>query len=491
MHRSLYTAAALAVALSTSSCSSLQPLSLHLASDAAGVDGLRSIEFSGTGRWYQFGQAPNPDLPWPPFHLKNYTADIDYDTASARVQITRSQVIEPGRNRPAPVEQKADQYISGATAWNLAQPAANAANPAPVVNPQPAAVEERRAEIWASPQGFLKAALAHHAKSETVDGGAEVSFSLGGKYRYVGTLNAKNQLTSVKTWIDNPVLGDTLVETYYSDYKDFGGIQFPSHIVRNQGGYPVLDINVSSVKANPKVDISVPQEAAKAPKVLVNANKLANGVYYLTGGTHHSVAIEQTDHIVVIEAPLNEERSQAVIAKLKETIPGKPIKYLINTHAHFDHAGGLRTFVDEGATIVTHQPNQAYYQKIWTNPHSIHPDRLAKSSKPANFESFTGKRVLTDGKRSIEIHSLADNSHNDAFVLVYLPAEKILIEADAYTPLAANAPLPAVPNPYSVNLYENIQKLKLDVGQIAALHGPRVATLADLRSAIGISRASR
>ena len=491
MQRSLYTAAALAVALSTSSCSSLQPLSLHLASDSAGVDGLRSIEFSGTGRWYQFGQAPNPDLPWPPFHLKNYTADIDYDTASARVQIARSQVIEPGRNRPVPVEQKFDQYISGATAWNLTQPAANATNPVPVVNPQPAAVEERRAEIWASPQGFLKAAVDHHAKSEAVGDGAEVSFTLGGKYRYVGTLNAKNQLTSVKTWIDNPVLGDTLVETRYSDYKDFGGIQFPSHIVRNQGGYPVLDINVSSVKANPKVDISVPQEAAKAPKVLVNANKLAGGVYYLTGGTHHSVAIEQKDHIVVIEAPLNEERSQAVIAKLKETIPGKPIKYLINTHAHFDHAGGLRTFVDEGATIVTHQPNQAYYQKIWTNPHGIHSDRLAKSNKQANFESFTGKHVLTDGKRSIEIHSLADNSHNDAFVLVYLPAEKILIEADAYTPLAANAPLPTAPNPYSVNLYENIQKLKLDVDQIAALHGPRVAALADLRNAIGISRVSR
>lgn len=494
MHRSLYTAAALAVALSISSCSSLQPLSLHLASDAAGVDGLRSIEFSGTGRWYQFGQAPNPDLPWPPFHLKNYTADIDYDTASARVQITRSQVIEPGRNRPAPVEQKVDQYISGATAWNLAPPTANATNPAPVINPQPAAVEERNAEIWASPQGFLKAALAHHATSETSEtagDSTEVSFTLGGKYRYVGTLNAKNQLTSVKTWIDNPVLGDTLVETYYSDYKDFGGIQFPSRIVRNQGGYPVLDINVSSVKANPKVDISIPQEAAKAPKVLVNANKLADGVYYLTGGTHHSVAVEQKDHIVVIEAPLNEERSQAVIAKLKETTPNKPIKYLINTHAHFDHAGGLRTFVDEGATIVTHQPNQAYYQEIWTNPHSIHPDRLAKSNKSANFESFTGKHVLTDGKRNIEIHSLADNSHNDAFVLVYLPAEKILIEADAYTPLAANAPLPAAPNPYSVNLYENIQKLKLDVDQIAALHGPRVATLADLRSAIGISRASR
>ncbi|WP_256361128.1 hypothetical protein [Methylomonas koyamae] len=98
---------------------------------------------------------------------------------------------------------------------------------------------------------------------------------------------------------------------------------------------------------------------------------------------------------------------------------------------------------------------------------------------------------MSDGKRSIEIHSLADNSHNDAFIAVYLPKEKILVEADAYTPLAANAPAPSSPNPYSVNLYQNIQKLKLDVKQIAALHGPRVVTLADLRNAIGITKAAR
>ena len=188
-------------------------------------------------------------------------------------------------------------------------------------------------------------------------GGIEVSFTLGDKYRYTGIVNASNQVTQVSTWIDNPILGDTLVETKFTDHKDFGGIQFPSRIVRNQGGHPVLDINVASVKSNPNVEIKIPQDLAKAPDVVVKSEKLADGVYYLTGGTHHSVAIDQIDHIAIVEAPLNEERSQAVIAKAKELIPNKPIYYLINTHAHFDHAGGLRTFVDEGATIVTHQPN--------------------------------------------------------------------------------------------------------------------------------------
>ncbi|MGZ5028712.1 MAG: MBL fold metallo-hydrolase, partial [Methylobacter sp.] len=148
-------------------------------------------------------------------------------------------------------------------------------------------------------------------------------------------------------------------------------------------------------------------------------------------------------------------------------------------------------FVDEGSTIVTLQPNQPYYEKVWAQPHTINPDRLAKSNKSAKFESFTGKHVLSDGKRTIEIYSLDGNSHNDAFVLVYLPKEKILVEADAFTPTAANVPPPAKANPYSVNLYQNIQKLKLDVGQIAALHGPRVVTLADLRSAIGQPTAAR
>jgi hypothetical protein len=92
--------------------------------------------------------------------------------------------------------------------------------------------------------------------------------------------------------------------------------------------------------------------------------------------------------------------------------------------------------------------------------------------------------VLTDGQRRIEIHEIAGCGHNDAFALVYLPAEKILIEADAYTPAAATAPVPAVPNPYTLNLYQNIVKLKPDVERIAALHGPRLVTLDDLRAVV-------
>jgi glyoxylase-like metal-dependent hydrolase (beta-lactamase superfamily II) len=457
---------------------------LEAANAALGTAQINSIQFSGTGRWYQFGQAPNPTLPWPQFDVSSYTATVDYAAPAARVQMTRLQTVEPDRVRPTPVEQRPDQYVSGTTAWNMAPPAGAPAGTAPAAQPQPAAVEERVMEIWTTPHGFLKAAAANNATSQPAAGGSDVSFSVG-KNKYVGTINEQNDVVVVKTQIDNPVLGDTEVQFNYSDYKDFGGVRFPSRIVRVQGGHPVLDITVSAVTANPGLTAAVPTSAPAPAPVAVTVEKLADGVYYFKGGTHHSVVIDQKDHIVVVEGPQNEERSAAVIAKVKETIPNKPIRYLINTHVHFDHSGGLRTYVDEGATIVTHEMNKPYYETAWAAPRTLNPDKLAQSKKTATFETFTDKKVLTDGSRTIEIHQIAGGGHNDAFAMIYLPTEKILVEGDAYTPAAADAPPPAMPNPFSVNLNDNIQRLKLDVRQIAALHGPRLATMADLRTAIG------
>jgi glyoxylase-like metal-dependent hydrolase (beta-lactamase superfamily II) len=475
-------AAVLVTAATTVACGA-KAGTLQASADALGATDTRTIEYSGTGKWFQFGQAPNPTLAWPPFDVSAYTASINYEAPAARIQMTRKQVIEPGRVRPAPVDQKVDQYISSGAAWNVA--AAGGGTPAP----QPAAVEERTMEVWSTPQGFLKAAVANNATSQPAGAGSEVTFTAG-KNKYVGTINAENQVEKVQTWINTPVLGDTLVETTFSDYRDFNGVQFPAHIVRQQGGYPVLDLTVASVTKNGAVDLTAPEQARNAtiPAVNVATQKLADGVYYLTGGSHHSLAIDQRDHIVIVEGPQDEARSLAVIAKAKELIPSKPIKYLINTHAHFDHSGGLRTYVDEGATIVTHAMNRPYYEKAWSAPHSLSPDRLEQSRKSPIFETFLDKHVLTDGSRSIEIYPIQSSGHNDAFVMVYLPREKVLAEADAFTPTAADAPLPATPNPFTVNLYENIQRLKLDVRQIAALHGPRVTTMADLRAAIGQGR---
>ncbi|HEX5106927.1 MAG TPA: MBL fold metallo-hydrolase [Vicinamibacterales bacterium] len=484
MRRPTVLAVLLATAFTAAACG--HEATLQSSADALGAANLKSIEYTGTGRWYQFGQAASPKTSWPQFEVKSFTATINYETPAARVQMTRIQSITPGRVRPTPTEQRPDQYVSGTAAWNVAPPANSPPDTPAVPTSQPAAVAERTVEIWATPQGFLKAALANNATTTpTDDGGADVTFTADGR-TFKGRLNQNDEVVRVQTVIADPVLGDTPAEFRYSDYKDFGGIKFPTIIEREQGGHPVLELTVTDVKANAAADIAVPPQVSNAalPPIEATAERLADGVYYIKGGTHHSVAIDQGDHIVVVEAPQNEPRSLAVIEKVKSTIPKKPIRYLINTHHHFDHSGGLRTYVNEGATIVTHEMNKPYYEEAWKAPRTLTPDLLAKSGKTATFQTFNTNKLDLKGRHPIEVHMIQNSGHNDAFAMVFLPVEGILIEGDAYTPVAAGAPPPAMPNPYAVNLFDNIQRLKLNVRQIAALHGPRLATMADLRAAI-------
>jgi glyoxylase-like metal-dependent hydrolase (beta-lactamase superfamily II) len=191
------------------------------------------------------------------------------------------------------------------------------------------------------------------------------------------------------------------------------------------------------------------------------------------------VAIEMADHWVLVETPLNDARTQAVIDHVKALVPGKPIRYVINSHVHFDHAGGLRTAVADGATIVTQAGNVPFFERAFGTPNQIAPDRLTQSGKRATFLAVNDKATLSDGTRTIDIHRIADSVHNDTFLMVHLPKEKILVEADAYTPLAPGAQPPATPNANNVNLINNIERLKLQVDRIAPLHG-RVVPLADL-----------
>jgi glyoxylase-like metal-dependent hydrolase (beta-lactamase superfamily II) len=490
--RSWAIVALLTVAVTTLAQGNKPTGTLESAIAALGADHITSIEYSGSGKWYLFGQEPNPDLPPPGYDVSSYIATIDYVTATKRVQKLRRDAFDPGRLQPMPHEQRDDEYVAGDVGWIVGRPGGRATGAAVTNVPDAKNVEEHAMEIWVTPQGFLRAAAANHATSTpTTDGGSEVTF-MAGKHKYVGKINAENEVQKIHTWIDNPVLGDMLCEASFTDYRDFGGVMFPSRIVRTEGGKLRLDIVVSSVKANPEVLIPVPQEmrAAMSAPVKVTADKLAEGVYWIRGGQWHSVAIEQTDHIVVVDAPLDEARSLAVITKVKEIIPNKPIKYLINTHAHFDHAGGLRTYVDEGATIVTMPMNQAFYEWAWRAPHALNPDRLEKSKKTPKFEPIlNGKGVLSDGKRTIEIYQLVGTSHNDAMVMVYLPTEKMLIQVDAWNTEALTSPNwdtigGDFVNPNMVNLYQNILRLKLDVDKIVPLHGPRTATVAELRKAL-------
>ena len=451
-------------------------VALNASAKAMGVSDLRSIEFSGSGSSYNFGQAVSASQPWPRFVLRSYKADIDYAKPAWRQEMDRTQ---PDGSAPFGGFRNI-QLLSGADAWNVG------ANDMPAA--APANVTERQLQIWLTPAGFIKGALANNATMKKQGANTVVTFMTPDKHTVTGTIDAQNMVTKVETAIDNPVLGDMPWVATYSDYKSFGSVKFPAKIVQTQGGHPFLDLTVTDVKPNAAVAIDTPQSVknAQLPPVKVETVKVGDGVWYLMGGTHHSVVVEFTDYVVVVEGPLNEERSDAVIAETHKLAPNKPIRYLINTHNHFDHLGGVRTFVAAGATIITPSVNKEYYERIFAAPHTLSPDKLALSKKKAVVEGVATSRVITDGKQTIDVYVQPLAGHNDAMILVYLPNQKLLVEADAWTPPAGNAPPPpGPPNPFTVQLYDEVEKLKIDVKQIAALHGPGLRPIEDLKKAAG------
>jgi hypothetical protein len=124
--------------------------------------------------------------------------------------------------------------------------------------------------------------------------------------------------------------------------------------------------------------------------------------------------------------------------------------------------------------------NKPYYEKTFAAPHTLVPDALSKKPTAPTFETVTDKKVMSDGSKTLELHLVAGNVHNDGMLLAYLPKEKVLVEADLYTPPNPGAPLPNPMNPKK--LLENTDRLKLDYTRIAALHG-RLATKAELLKA--------
>ena len=345
------------------------------------------------------------------------------------------------------------------------------------------------------PYSFLRSAAAASdatVKSQSMGGKkyTVLSFTGPNKAAVRGYLNSDNLLEKVETKIDNTVLGDIPFETAFSDYKDFGGVKFPTHIVQKQGGYPVLDLTVTDVKPNAPANIASCARRPPPDAQAASSEKIADGVYLILGG-YAALAVDFKDYIVIVEGGQNDQRTEAVIAEAKRLIPNKPIKYVVNTHHHFDHSGGLRAYVAEGAIVVTQQINKPYYEKIWANPHTIAPDKLSQNPKKPKFETVGEKKIMTDGNHVIELYHQQNYGHNDGMLLVYLPKEKVLLEADGFNPPAQ--PLtqtPATISPYTANLEANIERLHLDVERIIPVHYPadnRKVMNAELLTAVGKS----
>ena len=502
---------------------------------AMGGSNLRTIQYSGGGWSSRIGQTYGLAEDWPHYEVSGYTRAIDFDARWSREDYTRRQGKYPLLGRPPMADEHVTSILNGTYAWDVLGDKL-APLPGLYLDGVPY-TDIRQLDLALTPHGFLKAALA--AKDATAitlpitgpsDAGLSqngrkvtvVSFTMG-KYRINGTINDQNLVELTDTWFPNPVYGDMDFEFRYTKYKNFAGVQFPTMLHVHQGdprlnpAHNYYEYFVTDVKTNvPVATMPVPEvvRAATAPPVKVESQKLSEGVWLLGGGTHNSVLMEFKDFAAVVEAPQNEARSLAVIEEANRLVPNKWIRYVVNTHHHFDHAGGLRTYLSQGTTVITHESNKQYYLDImfYPAPRELQPDRMALyspmymiSRRPAPIETVASfaagpggggaKYVVTDGERILEVFHVQDmgyeledptlgqGNHSADMLMVYLPKEKILINADLYSPPAEGAPSPA-PNAGMRTLYQNVRKQKLDVERHVPLHG-RVGTNDEFLKIVG------
>jgi len=454
-------AAGLALVVAVSGCS--RPSGVAAAADAMGATNLNSIQFSGSGTNYAFGQAYTPGGPWPRFEVKTYTAAVDYKTPAMRLEMLRAQGEHPpkgGGAQPFATDQRTIQVVSGQNAWSEggAQPA-----------PNRGAESERLRQIWLTPHGVVKAAVASGAQAD----GNTINFKAEGR-DVKATLNDQNLVERVEYLTTNSVVGDVPVEVTYSDYAKFGDIQFPRHIVEKQDGYPTLDITVSEVQPNAAVSLPVPANVASAPAPpatpMVTIEKVGDGLWSLNGAGTRSLAGEFADHIVMLEGPTSDARSKAANDLVRRTVPNKPITYVVNTHAHYDHAGGLREYVAEGITVITHESNKAFFEQAWARPRTVE-DTAPTSNKPM-IETVADKKVLSDRTRTVELYFMNGHQHHSGQLIAYLPKERILMYGDGYNPPAGDEIRTPERGPdYAAQLVDKVNEFKLKPERIAPVHG--------------------
>lgn len=335
-----------------------------------------------------------------------------------------------------------------------------------------------------------------------------VSFSHGGdEFRVY--LEAQTRLPAQTEILeDDPLEGDSSYMLRYGDWRKVDGLMLPFSLRYELNGRALQEEQIKSVRNNASLsnDIfaianSVRSEKTDATPVAsqwilrrvaggvsyqdmgrppeIQWVALAPGVYKIQGSSHATIVVEMKDYLVAVEGPLYEERTAPVIKSIKQKFPDKPIRYVIPTHHHLDHAGGIRAFMAEGAVVVAPFNAQRFYEKVARAPHTRRPDSLEMNKAVVTIEAFGGgTKIIGDGTHSVEVHPLP-LPHADDLVVVYLPKERLLIEADHVSPRDGQVR----PGPRLDEFMPAVDKLRVDVATIVGIHGDQ-ATLAAARAAV-------
>lgn len=195
--------------------------------------------------------------------------------------------------------------------------------------------------------------------------------------------------------------------------------------------------------------------------------ELAPGVQHVVGGSHHSLIVEMRDHLIVFDAPVSDWHSNWVLGTARAKFPGKSVKYLVLTHHHMDHTGGLRAYAAQGATVVVGKGNGEHFRRVLAAPTTRNPDLAARDLSRTEIVEVADKRVFTDGQREVHAY-LIENPHAQGLMIGYIPSARLGFSTDIWSP---GTPLPDKINPNLASLVAGVNKAGISPLKFAGGHG--------------------
>ena len=294
-------------------------------------------------------------------------------------------------------------------------------------------------------------------------------------------------LTKYEQLFTDVQAGDALLEVIWPGYRLVDGIQVPTGRELRRVNAAAEEVRFTEFAINPPLPDSLFQKPAGyvdgtgGPVADTTVLKLADDVYVIQNGGNNSLAVGFTDYVLVVEAYGNDAASRRTIAKIREAMPGKPIRYVVATHHHDDHTGGIRTFIAEGAAVVTTPGNRQYFEAMSRGVYTIAPDALARNPQPLTLEMVTGKkRVFSDGIHEVQVLDIGPSPHANEMLVIYLPKEKIMVQGDLL-----NLPIGRIRagNLTTAHFARWLEQSGLQVDTFVPVHGP-THTMADLRRAV-------
>ena len=292
----------------------------------------------------------------------------------------------------------------------------------------------------------------------------------------------------------DPFTGDTVTEVTFKGYKGQLPRIFPTERQDRRGGEITLDIKILDPVFNatladamfkPTDGLRMLEPGAPGQQTA----KYSDSVYTVNAGGYNVLVVGMKDHVFVMEAPNGDNTSRQAIADIKKLFPGKPIKYVAVTHHHDDHAGGLRTYIAEGATLIALPGEKSFFEKITKSIFTVDPDALALNPQPLKIESVgEGKRVLTDGVTTVELIDIGSGPHAEEMLVAYLPNEKIVFQGDLLNrPGNGDAP---IANDTTAHFAKWLESSGLKVEKVVGVHGPP-STVEEMRRAVNEMRTAK